>query len=471
MSWTARNTGSGDNMELRRKARSALAKIYGKERLKTSKEDCVCYAYDARNARCIPDAVVFPVSAEEISRTLALASELGFPVVPRGSGTGTTGGSVAVEGGVVLVTTLMNRIVEIDADNFIAEVEPGVITGDFHRAVEAKGMFYPPDPSSAGISTLGGNVAECAGGPRAVKYGVTRDYVLGVEAVLPTGEIVHTGVRTAKGVVGYDLTRLLVGSEGTLAVITRILLKLLPLPAATATLKVSFESMEEAAEAVSKIIASGTLPRCVEYMDEASIVCAQSIADLNLPEGCRSILLIEVDGSASEVATSMEEVVTIVKEAGAMAVEEARDAEEAKRLWTVRKKVSPALYLFGPDKINEDIVVPRSAIPRMVKKIESLKKEYGLPMVSFGHAGDGNIHFNVMIDKKDAAQKLRADAVIDEIFDHTLALGGTLSGEHGVGITKREYIGREIGEKELEIMRGIKKLFDPKGILNPSKIF
>ncbi|VVS90591.1 FAD-binding oxidoreductase [Desulfoluna spongiiphila] len=458
-------------MELKRKARLALTDIYGKERLKTSKEDRVCYAYDARNARCIPDAVVFPTSAEEISRTLALACELGFPVVPRGSGTGTTGGSVAVEGGVVLVTTLMDRIVEIDTDNFTAEVEPGVITGDFHKAVEAKGMFYPPDPSSAGISTLGGNVAECAGGPRAVKYGVTRDYVLGVEAVLPTGEIVHTGVRTAKGVVGYDLTRLLVGSEGTLAVITRILLKLLPLPAATATLKVSFASMEEAAEAVTRIIASGTLPRCVEYMDEASIACAQSIADLDLPQGCRSILLIEVDGSASEVATSLEAVAGIVKGAGAMAVEEARDAHEAKRLWTVRKKVSPALYLFGPDKINEDIVVPRSAIPKMVKKIESLKKEYGLPMVSFGHAGDGNIHFNVMIDKKDPVQKLRADAVIDEIFDHTLALGGTLSGEHGVGITKREYIGKEIGDKELEIMRGIKKLFDPKGILNPSKIF
>jgi len=458
-------------MDLKRRVRAALTKIYGKERLKTSREDCVCYAYDARNARCIPDAVVFPTSAEEISRTLALASKLGFPVVPRGSGTGTTGGSVAVEGGVVLVSTLMNRIVEIDTDNFTAEVEPGVITGDFHRAVEARGLFYPPDPSSAGVSTLGGNVAECAGGPRAVKYGVTRDYVLGVEAVLPTGEIIHTGVRTAKGVVGYDLTRLLVGSEGTLAVITRILLRLLPLPATTATLKVSFASMEEAAEAVTRIIASGTRPRCVEYMDEASIVCAQSIADLELPDGCRSILLIEVDGSASEVATSLKSVVSIVEEAGAMAVEEARNADEAKRLWTVRKKVSPALYLFGPDKINEDIVVPRSAIPKMVKKIEELKKKYGLPMVSFGHAGDGNIHFNVMIDKKDPVQKLRADAVIDEIFDYTLALGGTLSGEHGVGINKRDYIGKEIGEKELELMRGIKALFDPKGILNPSKIF
>ncbi|WP_300668791.1 FAD-linked oxidase C-terminal domain-containing protein [Desulfoluna sp.] len=458
-------------MDLTRRALSALKKIYGKERLKTSLEDRVCYAYDARNMTCTPDAVVFPTSAEDISQTLALAHASGFPVVPRGSGTGTTGGSVAVDGGVILVTTLMNRILEIDTDNFTAEVEPGVITGDFHRAVEAKGLFYPPDPSSAGVSTLGGNVAECAGGPRAVKYGVTRDYVLGVEAVLPTGEIIRTGVRTAKGVVGYDLTRLLVGSEGTLAVVTRILLKLLPLPAATATLKVSFRSMEEAAEAVTRIIASGTLPRCVEYMDEASIVCAQSIADLDLPEGCRSILLIEVDGSSSEVLTSLATVTGIVTEAGAMAVEEARNDDEAKRLWTVRKKVSPALYLFGPDKINEDIVVPRSAIPQMVKKIEALKKEYGLPMVSFGHAGDGNIHFNVMIDKKDPVQRLRADAVIDEIFDHTLALGGTLSGEHGVGITKRDYIGKEIGEKELELMRGIKKLFDPKGILNPSKIF
>lgn len=458
-------------MALKRGALSALKKIYGSERCKASMEDRVCYAFDARNREAVPDAVVFPTNAEEISRTLALANRLGIPVVPRGSGTGTTGGSVPLQGGVVLVTTLMNRILEIDTDNFTAVVEPGVITGDFHRAVEAKGLFYPPDPSSSGISTLGGNVAECAGGPRAVKYGVTRDYVLGVEAVLPTGEIIRSGVRTAKGVVGYDLTRLLVGSEGTLAVITRIILRLLPLPAATATLKVSFGSMEAAAEAVTRIIASGTLPRCVEYMDEAAITCAQSIADLDLVDGCRSILLIEVDGSASEVATSLAAVAEVVTGAGAMAVEEARNAEEAKRLWTVRKKVSPALYLFGPDKINEDIVVPRSAIPKMVKKIETLKKEYGLPMVSFGHAGDGNIHFNVMIDKKDPVQRIRADAVIDEIFDHTLALGGTLSGEHGVGITKREYIGREIGEKELELMRGIKKLFDPNGILNPAKIF
>ena len=458
-------------MALKRGALSALKKIYGKERLKVSPEDCACYAYDAVNTKYTPDAVAFPLCTDDVARTMALADRLGFPVVPRGSGTGTTGGSVAVEGGLVLVTTRMNRILDLDTDNFTVEVEPGVITGDLHRAVEAKGLFYPPDPSSSGISTLGGNIAECAGGPRAVKYGVTRDYVLGIEAVLATGEIIRAGVKTAKGVVGYDLTRLLVGSEGTLGVITRIWLKLLPLPAATATLKVSFRSMEEAAEAVTLIIASGTLPRCVEYLDEASIVCAQSIASLDLPEGCRSILLIEVDGSESEVVVSLDKVVGIVEGAGAMAVEKAGNAAEAKRLWMVRKKVSPALYLFGPDKINEDIVVPRSAIPAMVKKIENLKEVYGLPMVSFGHAGDGNIHFNVMIDKKDRAQALRAEAVIQDLFDYTLALGGTLSGEHGVGITKRPYIGKEIGKKELELMRGIKKLFDPKGILNPGKIF
>ncbi len=458
-------------MALKRGALTLLKKIYGKERIKTSREDRICYAYDAVNTKYIPDAVVFPLSAEDISQTLALAHSLGFPVVPRGSGTGTTGGSVAVEGGVVLVTTRMNRILDLDTDNLTVEVEPGVITGDLHKAVEAKGLFYPPDPSSSGISTLGGNVAECAGGPRAVKYGVTRDYVLGVEAVLATGEIIRAGVKTAKGVVGYDLTRLLVGSEGTLGVLTRIWLKLLPLPAATATLKVSFRSMEEAAVAVARIIASGTLPRCVEYLDEAAITCAQSIADLDLPLGCRAILLIEVDGSDSEVIVSLESVMKIVEEAGAILVEKARNDIEAKHLWTVRKKVSPALYLFGPDKINEDIVVPRSQIPAMVKKIELLKKEFGLPMVSFGHAGDGNIHFNVMIDKSDPVQKMRADAVIHELFDYTLALGGTLSGEHGVGITKRPYIGKEIGEKELELMRGIKALFDPKGILNPGKIF
>ena len=458
-------------MTLKRGAVSALKKIYGKNRFKSELEDLTCYAFDAVNGRYLPDAVVFPECPDEIAQTLALASEMGFPVVPRGSGTGTTGGSVAVEGGVVLVTTQMNRILTIDTDNFSAEGEPGAITGDFHHAVEKLGLFYPPDPSSAGVSTLGGNVAECAGGPRAVKYGVTRDYVLGVEAVTPLGEIIRTGVKTAKGVVGYDLTRLLVGSEGTLAVITRIWLRLLPLPSSSATMKVSFGSMEEAAAAVTRIIASGILPRCVEYMDEASLECAMTIADLGLPKGCRSVLLIEVDGTQSEVERSVEGVEDLVVAAGAIKVERAESEAEAKRLWMVRKKVSPALYRFGPDKVNEDIVVPRSAIPEMVKKIESLKREYGLPMVSFGHAGDGNIHFNVMIDKKDAAQKLRAEAVVEELFTHTLALGGTLSGEHGVGITKRPYIGKEIGEAELSLMRGIKKVFDPKGILNPSKIF
>ena len=458
-------------MRQKKQAFRALKKIYGRDRFTHVTEDLLCYAFDAVNSRYIPDAVVFPETVEEIAETLSLASRLGFPVVPRGSGTGTTGGSVPTHGGVVLVLTRMNRIFDIDTKNFVAEVEPGVITGDFHHAVEKLGLFYPPDPSSAGVSTLGGNVAECAGGPRAVKYGVTRDYVLGVEAVTPFGEIIRTGVKTAKGVVGYDLTRLLVGSEGTLAVITRIWLRLLPLPSFTATMKVSFGSMEEAADAVTRIISSGILPRCVEYMDEASLACAMTIADLELPSGCRSVLLIEVDGSQAEVERSVLGVEALVREAGAMKVERAGSESEAKRLWMTRKKVSPALYRFGPDKVNEDIVVPRSAIPQMVSKIESLKREYGLPMVSFGHAGDGNIHFNVMIDKKDAAQKLRAEAVIEELFSHTLALGGTLSGEHGVGITKRPYISKEVGEAELAIMRGIKAVFDPKGILNPGKVF
>lgn len=458
-------------MTLQRGAVLALKKIYGKTRFKSRSEDLACYAFDAVNGRYMPDAVVFPETPQEIAETLSLATKMGFPVVPRGSGTGTTGGSVAVDGGVVLVLTQMNRILHIDTDNFVAEVEPGVITGDLHQAVEKLGLFYPPDPSSAGVSTLGGNVAECAGGPRAVKYGVTRDYVLGIEAVTPAGEIIRTGVKTAKGVVGYDLTRLIVGSEGTLAVITRIWLKLLPLPSHAATMKVSFGSMEEAADAVTRIISSGILPRCVEYMDEASLACAMTIADLGLPEGCRSVLLIEVDGSEAEVERSVEGVDSLVQEAGAIKVERAKTEAEAKELWMTRKKVSPALYLFGPNKVNEDIVVPRSAIPQMVAKIESLKQEYGLPMVSFGHAGDGNIHFNVMIDKKDPAQRLRAEAVIEELFSHTLALGGTLSGEHGVGITKRPYIGKEIGEAELGLMRGIKSVFDPKGILNPGKIF
>jgi glycolate oxidase len=448
-----------------------LQKIVGSSYCSRKKEDLICYAYDATARTYLPDAVLFPKNAEEISAILHVANSDRFFVIPRGSGTGMTGGSLPVEGGVVVVMGRLNRILEIDKDNLIAHVEPGVITGRFHRAVEKENLFYPPDPSSSDFSTLGGNLAECAGGPRAVKYGVTRDYVLGLEVVLPTGEIIRTGVTTAKGVVGYDLTRLIVGSEGTLGIISRITVRLLPLPETVRTMIAVFDHMETAAETVSEIIRRGIVPRTIEFMDNASIRCVERYLNMHLSVEAGALLLIEVDGKENEVNVLIEQLKTICVSMGAKDTNIARKKEDIEKLWKARKSISPALFQYGPDKINEDIVVPRSKIPDMVRKIAALKEKTGLTMVSFGHAGDGNIHFNIMLDKKNRDELKKAEASIDALFEYTLELGGTISGEHGVGITKAPYIVKEIGALELNLMKKIKKVFDPNGILNPGKIF
>ena len=448
-----------------------LQNIVGISYCSRKKEDLLCYAYDATARSYLPSAVLFPRDAREISAILHLANSDRFSVTPRGSGTGMTGGSLPVEGGIVLAMGRLNRILEIDKDNLIARAEPGVVTGHFHRAVESEGLFYPPDPSSSDFSTLGGNLAECAGGPRAVKYGVTRDYVLGLEAVLPTGEIIHSGVKTAKGVVGYDLTRLLIGSEGTLGIITSVTLKLLPLPETVSAMTAIFNHIETAAETVSEIIRRGIIPRTIEFMDNASIRCVERHLKMNLPVEAGALLLIEVDGKAEEVGMLIERLRTLCVSQGAKDTKVAVKKEEIAELWKARKAISPALFQYGPDKINEDIVVPRSKIPDMVRKIEDLKEKTGLTMVSFGHAGDGNIHFNIMLDKRNRDELKKAEAAIDVLFEHTLELGGTISGEHGVGITKAPYIAMEIGSVELNLMKKIKTIFDPNGILNPGKIF
>ncbi|MFO7839066.1 MAG: FAD-linked oxidase C-terminal domain-containing protein [Desulfosalsimonadaceae bacterium] len=447
-----------------------IRRIVGRENCSREKEDRLCYAYDATKQEYMPDAVVFPASTGEVARILSLATEQGFAVVPRGAGSGMSGGALAVAGGVVLVMTRFNRIIEIDTDNLIARAEPGVVTGTFQRAVAEKALFYPPDPSSADFSTLGGNVAECAGGPKAVKYGVTRDYILGLKAVLPTGTVVDTGVKTAKGVVGYDLTRLLTGSEGTLGVITEITLRLLPQPESTSTLIALYDRMETAAKTVSEIIRKGIIPRTVEYMDKASIGCVERYLQKGFGGGVEALLLIEVDGSHAAVRHSVEAVRSLCTAMGALQVEAARSPEEAAGLWQARKSISPALYALAPDKINEDIVVPRSRIPDMVKKIRDLSERTGLIMVSFGHAGDGNIHFNIMLNKKDQEAVKKAGKALEEMFDYTLALGGTISGEHGIGISKAPYMAREVPAEVLALMCRIKQAFDPAGILNPGKM-
>ncbi len=447
-----------------------LEQIVGRAHLLHQKEDLVCYGYDTTPDAYYPEAVVFPKNAGQVAAVLNLARSLGISVTPRGAGSGMTGGALAVTGGIVMAMTRFNRILAIDRDNFIAVAEPGVVTGEFQKAVEAQGLFYPPDPSSAAFSTLGGNAAECAGGPKAVKYGVTRDYILGLEVVLATGEIITTGVQTAKGVVGYDLTRLMVGSEGTLGVITKLTLRLLPLPAHVETMTAVYDSMETAAETVSEIIRQGIVPRSIEYMDNASICCAEEYMKAGLPVDAGAILIIAVDGTVHEVAEAVARISGVCKKAGARDVRTAESKADAEILWKARKSVSPALFKYGPDKINEDIVVPRSRIPDMVRKIRALSKETGLTMVSFGHAGDGNIHVNIMLDKRHPDQVKKANQAVSDLFDHTLALGGTLSGEHGVGITKAAYMSKEISPAALGLMKRIKKAFDPDGILNPGKM-
>ena len=448
-----------------------LGRIVGKENIATAKEDLVCYSYDATNQKYLPDAVVFPKSSSEISNILRLANKEGFPVVPRGAGSGFSGGSLPVEGGVVVSLERMNKILKIDADNLIAIVEPGVVTGELQWAVEDLGLFYPPDPSSLKFCTIGGNVAECAGGPRAVKYGVTKDYVLGLEVVLPTGDIINTGAQTLKDVVGYDLTKLMVGSEGTLGIVTKIILKLLPLPEAAKTMLAVFSDMRDAATTVSNIISSRIIPSTLEFMDKNSISCVDDYSSMGLPTDVEALLLIEVDGAKELVENQAETIKKICLDNGAREVRIAGDKREVKQLWQVRRAISPALAKLKPNKINEDIVVPRSKIPDAIIGVKEIAKKYNLTNANFGHAGDGNIHVNIMIDKSDKDEFEKAEKAVKEIFELVLDFGGTISGEHGIGISKMPYIGMELSQPAIEVMKKIKQVLDPKGILNPGKIF
>ncbi len=444
--------------------------IVGKEKVLTSPEDRQCYAYDARTDGVIPDLVVFPSSAEDVSVILKLANRYLFPVIPRGQGTGLTGGSIPLSGGVVLVFSKMNHILEIDTKNLIAVVEPGVINFDLQQEAAKYGLFYPPDPASYKYSSIGGNVAECAGGPNSLKYGVTRDYVLGVEVVKPTGEILNTGVRTMKGVVGYDIARLFVGSEGTLGVITKIILKLIPLPETKATILALFQEVEEAAEAVSAIIAAKVVPSTIEFMDKASIQCSEKASPMGLPEGIGGLLLIEVDGDSASIVPQVEKIRSIVNAKKAIQCNVTQDPKEADKLWQARRALSQALYTVNPVKIAEDVVVPRSHIPTLIHALEAMGQKFGIPILSFGHAGDGNFHVNIMI-KDTLEERAKAEEAVKEIFAEAIRLGGTLSGEHGIGISKAPYLLMELSPEVLETLKAIKKLFDPNNILNPGKIF
>jgi glycolate oxidase len=439
-------------------------------RVFTDKEDLFCYGFDASSTEGLPSAVVKPVNTQEVAEVAAFANENETPIVPRGAGTGMTGGAVPMEDAVVLSLEGMNRILEIDRHNMVAVVEPGVINGHLQEKLEEKGLFYPPDPASLKFCTLGGNVAENAGGPRAIKYGVTKDYVLGLEIVLADGRVIMTGGKTYKGVVGYDLTRLLVGSEGTLGIITKMFLKVLPMPEEIVTLLCTYTSLEDAADTVSALTSSPIIPRTLEIIDRESIVAVEKYKSFGLPQDAETLLLIEVDGSHAAVSIDAEKIASICKPFhGNVSI--ADDTYSKQRLWDARRAISPALYKIHPTKINEDIVVPRSRVADLLKAVRDIAEKYRLTIANFGHAGDGNIHVNVMTDKNNPEEYKRAVESIKEIFEATLKLGGTISGEHGVGLTKKQYIDMELPDANIDLMKSIKNIFDPKGILNPGKIF
>ena len=436
----------------------------------TSPEDLICYGFDASGIEVSPSAVVWPKSTEDVVRVMKYAYERSIPVVPRGAGTGVTAGAVASKGAMILSFEKMRKTIEIDPRNLYVLCEPGVINGKLQRELEWMDLFYPPDPASMDFCTIGGNVAENAGGPRGLKYGVTRDYVMEIEAVLPNGEIMKTGVRTAKGVVGYDLTRLLTGSEGTLSIFTKIRLKILPLPEEVITLLAIFSDLEASGNAVTKIISSRIIPRTLEFMDHEAIASVESYKPVGLPEGAEAVLLIELDGHPATITKEAGEIADICQKLGAE-IKMAEDDLARNQLWASRRAISPALYQIKPTKINEDIVVPRSRVTEMLKRLRKLSEESGLRIVNFGHAGDGNIHVNIMVDKSVKEEYEKGLSLVKKLFQETLSLGGTISGEHGVGLTKSKYIGMELSAKELEIMKAIKKVFDPGNILNPGKIF
>ncbi|HDL98460.1 MAG TPA: FAD-binding protein [Desulfobacteraceae bacterium] len=453
-----------------RKIIKKLQGIVGNERLTTAAEELSCYSYDGTGRIFQPEAVAFPDTTEEIAAILKLANEYRFPVVPRGAGSGMTGGSLPVAGGLVLATSRMNRILEIDPDNMIAVVEPGVINGDLQNALKKHHLIYPPDPASLKFCSIGGNAAECAGGPSAVKYGVTRDYVIGLEVVLPTGEIMTCGVRTEKGVVGYDLTHLFIGSEGTLGIFTKLILRLLPRPEAKATFLITFSSLPDATRFAAKVMAAAIMPSTLEYMDRTAISVVGAAISPPLPENTAALLLLELDGTGAEVAGQKQRLLPFLEQQG-IAYRYAVDETERDHLWQARRSISPATFSLRPHKISEDVVVPRSKIPDLVQFTEDLARRLDLTILTFGHAGDGNIHVNIMIDRHNARELENGNAARKQLFEFVIKLGGTLSGEHGIGITKAEFLPLEIGPRALAVMKQIKQLFDPANILNPGKIF
>jgi glycolate oxidase len=451
-----------------------LTRIVGSENILTDDESRhLCAQDETEDLKFIPELIVKPLNTRHVAAILKLANQHRIPVTPRGAGTGLSGGALPVFGGIVLSMEKFKRIIEIDEKNCQAIVEPGVITQVFQEECEKRGLYYPPDPSSRGSSFLGGNLAECAGGPRAVKYGVTKDYVLGLEAVLPTGEIINAGGRVLKNVSGYNLTQLIVGSEGTLAVITKIILKLIPLPKLRKVVLVQFNTLEDAAAAVGSIFAHGITPSACEFLERAAVKIAEERQGKKFPNSdAEAQLLIEVDGNYQEALHSeIEQIADVVSRHNAIDVLLAEDRQKVEDVWALRRGMGEAVKSVSTYK-EEDTVVPRAALPQLVKGVKEICAHYNITSICYGHAGDGNVHVNILKDKlTDEEWNTHVDDAVREIFKLTVSLGGTISGEHGIGYSQKSYLPIALSPAALNLMKEIKRTFDPQGILNPGKIF
>jgi len=452
-----------------------LCKALGEAQVATTPEDLVVFAFDGTVAlKHLPLAIVFPRTTAEVAAVMLLCNQHEVPIVTRGSGTGLSGGSVPVPGCLVLCLTQLNRLIELDRRNLTLLVEAGVVTQRIFEAADEVGLFYPPDPGSMKTSTIGGNAAENSGGLRGLKYGVTRDYVIGLEVVMADGSVCWLDNKCVKDVAGYNLRDLFIGSEGTLGVVTRVLLKLLPKPAARRTLLATFDRMDAAAATVSSIIAQRILPCTLEFLDRKTIRCVESHAKVGLATDVAALLLIETDGHPAAVADEAAQIATLVREQGALEVREAADAAEAGRLATARRSAFRALARLRPTTILEDVTVPRSELAEMIRCVEEVANRHCVQVATFGHFGhfgDGNLHPTFLTDERDHAEMERVEAALEEIVDHALRLGGTITGEHGVGLAKKRFLKRQLGEPSFALMRAVKKAFDPAGRLNPGKIF
>jgi glycolate oxidase len=449
-----------------------LAGIVGPQDLLTSKEDLLVYAFDGTAAlNQMPGCVLFVTSTEEVSAVLRLANRENIPVVTRGSGTGLSGGSLPTPGCIVLCTVRMNRILELDRANLTLLVEPGVTTIQVAEAAAAVGLFYPPDPGSMKISTIGGNVAENSGGLRGLKYGITRNYVMGLTVVLPDGEVMITGNKCVKDVAGYSLKDLFIGSEGTLGVMTAVLLKLIPKPAAKKTLVATYSAMDAAAQTVSDIIAAHIIPCTLEFLDRTTIQCVEDYAKVGLPTDCEALLLMESDGHPAQVEEEAARMVEIARRNGCRDVRIAKDDNEGNQLAAARRSAFSALARLAPTTILEDATVPRSELAKMVRFVDQIARKYRLRIGTFGHMGDGNLHPTFLTDERNHEEMHRVEQAFHEIFDEAIRLGGTITGEHGVGVAKKGFLPKFAGDAQMRVMRELRRAIDPKGILNPGKMF